>query len=82
MAQLIKLQDYISRYEWDTYRYPTQYIRQKKEQWQRFYSEWLDPALEEEEQAEAGSTEEKNFSFAKMERTFHEKAGCCRGFNT
>lgn len=40
MAQLIKLQDYISRYEWDTYRYPTQYIRMKRESWNRLYDEW------------------------------------------
>ncbi|MEK4302175.1 nuclease-related domain-containing protein [Oceanobacillus sp. FSL W8-0428] len=73
MAQLIKLQDYISRYEWDTYRYPTQYIRQKKEQWQRFYSEWLDTALEEEEQAEAGSTEEKISLLQKWKERFMKK---------
>ncbi|GGP14277.1 nuclease-related domain-containing protein [Oceanobacillus neutriphilus] len=70
MAQLIKLQDYISRYEWDTYRYPTQYIRQKKEQWQRFYSEWLDPALEEEEQADAENTEEKISILQKWKERF------------
>ncbi|MFC3883276.1 nuclease-related domain-containing protein [Bacillus songklensis] len=34
MAQLIKLQDYISRYEQDIYHYPTQYIRLKKKNWQ------------------------------------------------
>lgn len=36
MAQLIKLQDYISRYEVDIYRYPSQYIRLKKQQWNTF----------------------------------------------
>lgn len=41
IAQLIKLQDYITRYEWDTYRYPTQYIRLKKENWSALYQEWL-----------------------------------------
>lgn len=45
MAQLIKLQDYISRYEWDTYRYPTQYIRQKKDQWERLYKIWQQPEM-------------------------------------
>ena len=34
MAQLIKLQDYISRYEQDIYHYPAQYIRLKKKNWQ------------------------------------------------
>lgn len=36
MAQLIKLQDYISRYEADMYRYPSQFIRLKKQQWNAF----------------------------------------------
>ncbi|MDQ0245947.1 hypothetical protein J2S09_003525 [Bacillus fengqiuensis] len=34
MAQLIKLQDYVSRYEKDIYHYPAQYIRLKKKNWQ------------------------------------------------
>jgi len=33
LAQLIKLQDYISRYEVDMFRYPSQFIRQKRKQW-------------------------------------------------
>ena len=36
MAQLIKLQDYVSRYEKDIYRYSNQYIRFKKQQWVNF----------------------------------------------
>lgn len=73
MAQLIKLQDYISRYEWDTYRYPTQYIRQKKEQWERFYSEWLNPSLKEETeetQAEAEEVKDKNSLLQKWKERF------------
>lgn len=35
MAQLIKLQDFISRYETDIYRYPSQFIRLKKERWDK-----------------------------------------------
>ncbi|WP_433743820.1 nuclease-related domain-containing protein [Falsibacillus pallidus] len=42
MAQLIKLQDYISRYETDIYRYPTQYIRLKKQHWDKWKQEWMD----------------------------------------
>ena len=30
MAQLVKLQDYISRYQIDLARYPTQFVRLKK----------------------------------------------------
>ncbi|WP_421380621.1 NERD domain-containing protein [Bacillus salacetis] len=40
MAQLIKLQDYISRYELDTYRYPTQFVRLKKQQWEKWKESW------------------------------------------
>lgn len=68
MAQLIKLQDYISRYEWDTYRYPAQYIRQKKEQWERFYSEWLDPSLKEKVKEEVQPETEE----------VKEKIHCCK----
>ncbi|WP_318263950.1 hypothetical protein [Peribacillus simplex] len=35
MAQLIKMQDYISRYEQDIYHYPTQFARLKKQQWDK-----------------------------------------------
>lgn len=40
MAQLVKLLDYISRYENDLTRYPTQYIRLKKYQWDRMKMQW------------------------------------------
>ncbi|MGE8078668.1 NERD domain-containing protein [Peribacillus loiseleuriae] len=35
MGQLIKLQDYISRYEQDIYRYPSQFVRLKQQQWEK-----------------------------------------------
>ncbi|WP_017185888.1 hypothetical protein [Alkalibacillus haloalkaliphilus] len=40
MAQLVKLQDYISRYETDVYRYPGQFIRLKKENYDAIYKQW------------------------------------------
>ncbi|MFS0574818.1 NERD domain-containing protein [Sporosarcina sp. 179-K 3D1 HS] len=40
MAQLVKLLDYISRYEHDLARYPTQFIRLKKYQWDRMKRLW------------------------------------------
>ncbi|PTY80076.1 hypothetical protein B5V89_01975 [Heyndrickxia sporothermodurans] len=40
MGQLIKLQDYISRYEMDPFRYPAQYVRLKKQQWQKLKLDW------------------------------------------
>ena len=45
LAQLIKLQDYISRYEWDPYRYPSQYIRLKKDQWEKLHHLWINPEM-------------------------------------
>ncbi|MGM9967858.1 MULTISPECIES: NERD domain-containing protein [unclassified Rummeliibacillus] len=40
MAQLVKLQDYVSRYQSDLKRYPTQFVRLKRMQWERMKSEW------------------------------------------
>ncbi|HZG13070.1 MAG TPA: nuclease-related domain-containing protein [Kurthia gibsonii] len=48
MAQLIKLQDYISRYQVDATRYPTQYIRMKQAKWERMKKEWETKPLFEE----------------------------------
>ncbi|ELK47351.1 NERD domain-containing protein [Bacillus sp. SB49] len=41
MAQLIKLQDYISRYQRNIFQYPTKYIQLKKEQWEKARHEFL-----------------------------------------
>ncbi|WP_437177553.1 NERD domain-containing protein [Heyndrickxia camelliae] len=46
LAQLIKLQDYVSRYEQDVYRYPTQYLRLKKQQWEKLKEAWETNSLE------------------------------------
>ena len=40
MAQLVKLQDYISRYQIDLTRYSTQFVRLKKGQWEKTKFEW------------------------------------------
>ncbi|MGD7044290.1 NERD domain-containing protein [Jeotgalibacillus proteolyticus] len=40
MAQLIKLQDYVSRYEKDSLRYPSQFVRLKKQQWSKIKEQW------------------------------------------
>lgn len=40
MAQLVKLVDYVSRYENDLTRYPTQFIRLKRYQWKRVRNQW------------------------------------------
>lgn len=41
MAQLIKLQNYISRYENDLFHYPARFVRLKKQEWEKFQENWL-----------------------------------------
>lgn len=53
IAQLIKLQDYISRYEWDTFRYPSQYIRLKRDNWKKLFSIWENPELLQQQEVES-----------------------------
>lgn len=68
MAQLVKLQDYISRYQVDLKRYPTQFVRLKKQQWERTKGEWengefTSSYLETEDEAELP---EKKSLFSKL----------------
>lgn len=59
MAQLVKMLDYISRYENDLSRYPTQYIRLKKYQWERMKTQWENGAdLKEWQQGYVEESEE------------------------
>lgn len=46
MAQLVKLQDYISRYQIDLARYPTQFVRLKKNQWERTKRDWQNGTMQ------------------------------------
>lgn len=43
MAQLIKLQDYTSRYQQNIYHYPARYVTLKKQQWEKLQKKWEDP---------------------------------------
>ncbi|WP_112181678.1 nuclease-related domain-containing protein [Paraliobacillus zengyii] len=40
MAQLIKIENYISRYQRDTFHYPGQFIRLKQENWRKLVQTW------------------------------------------
>jgi len=40
IAQLIKLQNYVSRYGWDLNRYAKQFMKVKNEQWNKLYERW------------------------------------------
>lgn len=65
MAQLIKLLDYISRYESNPFHYPTQYIRLKQENWQRLTELW-----ETENECENFPFEEEQVHDVKNEKRF------------
>ncbi|MDX8047470.1 NERD domain-containing protein [Gracilibacillus sp. S3-1-1] len=73
MAQLIKLDNYISRYQRDTFHYPSQYSRLKKENWDRLKILW-------EEQLELKLTMEneeelKQTNFSKWRSLFKKRTG-------
>lgn len=82
MAQLVKLLDYISRYENDLTRYPTQYIRLKRRQWARMKNQWETGAGTlnlEQYSAEEEPEERKRFSalfrlFGSRKENIDEKA--------
>ncbi|WP_409297139.1 NERD domain-containing protein [Peribacillus sp. SCS-26] len=61
MGQLIKLQDYVSRYEQDIYRYPAQFVRLKTQQWQKLKTafESGEPAGDMAENVHVHPSEEK-----------------------
>ncbi|KOS64302.1 NERD domain-containing protein [Lysinibacillus agricola] len=66
MAQLVKLQDYISRYQIDLARYPTQFVRLKKSQWERVKRQWeLGEEISEWQHADSDSEKD---SFEEKER--------------
>ncbi|MCT6817946.1 MAG: NERD domain-containing protein [Lysinibacillus fusiformis] len=79
MAQLVKIQDYISRYQIDLARYPTQFVRLKKSQWDRIKRQWeLGEDISEwqhiDNESEADTFEEKErFSFIKKIFTGRQK---------
>ncbi|MCG3089457.1 nuclease-related domain-containing protein [Sporosarcina cyprini] len=76
MAQLVKLLDYISRYENDLSRYPTQFIRLKKSQWERMRFQWengTDLSVLETEDEETGDIPEDRKWFSPILRLFNRK---------
>lgn len=72
MAQLVKLSDYVSRYETDLTRYPNQFLRLKKYQWHRMRVQWETggiQSIEHEEQIEETVVNEKK-KFSSLFRLF------------
>jgi hypothetical protein len=73
MGQLIKLQDYISRYEIDHLRYPAQFMRLKKQQWLLLKEAWqkgedYQPEEQKPEKEETKGLIKKFRSLLKKER--------------
>lgn len=46
MGQLIKLQDYISRYEQDIFSYPSRFVRLKRQQWDLTKANWVNEGMD------------------------------------
>lgn len=73
MAQLIKLQDYVSRYEQDVYRYPTQYLRLKKQQWEKLKDAWETNSLNTFPEEWDDIEEKKSSILNKMTKIFKKE---------
>lgn len=76
MAQLVKLLDYVSRYENDLSRYPTQFVRLKSSQWDRMKLQWENGMDLSEWQRESGEEEaqrEESRWFSPILRVFGSK---------
>lgn len=74
MAQLIKLQDYISRYQVDLTRYPTQFIQLKKVQWERVKTQWEQGGeLQEWEHIEEEAEQSKKMSILRKFKLFSKR---------
>lgn len=71
MAQLVKLQDYISRYQIDLARYPTQFVRLKRSQWDRVKHQWeTGEEIQEWEHIEEVEDVESKKRFSLIKRFF------------
>lgn len=76
MAQLLKLQDYVSRYETDLSRYPSQFIRLKKQQWVKIKQAWEtgETSFPNHIPVETDIVPEKEKRFPKLKKLFKRKA--------
>lgn len=72
MAQLIKIENYISRYERDTFHYPGQYIRLKQENWQKLVQKW-ESQVDEVKHNEVTNNEKPSESTSKWKHFFYKK---------
>lgn len=67
----MKIQDYVSRYQIDLARYPTQFVRLKKSQWDRVKRQWIlgeeitEWQHDDDDTASASVEDKKRFAFIK-----------------
>lgn len=66
MGQLIKLQDYVSRYEQNIYLYPSRYVRLKKQQWVKLKEAWEND--DEIHFSQHFQTQQENFDWLEEEK--------------
>ncbi|UII55244.1 NERD domain-containing protein [Cytobacillus spongiae] len=62
MGQLIKLEDYVSRYEQNIFLYPSRFVRLKRQQWNNIQNAWENDELDilaEEQRKELSMVEEE-----------------------
>ncbi|MFQ3542449.1 NERD domain-containing protein [Halobacillus rhizosphaerae] len=82
MAQLIKLFDYISRYETNIYQYPSQYIRLKRENWKNMHQMWkqgsLNKQVEIDEPEDESSGWKRLFNRKKNKASEHPEESTAR----
>lgn len=68
MAHLIKLEDYVSRYQYDMYRYPSQFSRLKRERWERLKAEWEASKRNNKTRDQEAIIEEKKFKLSPFQK--------------
>lgn len=73
MAQLVKLQNYISRYENDPFHYPARYVRLKKQEWLKFRALW------ERQKESGGALPEENDAGSWMLEEPKERSSFLKG---
>ena len=73
MAQLLKLQDYVSRYESDLSRYPSQYVRLKTQQWKKLKGNWEQGIVPEPEGDSIDDKDEDNQGLMTKFKGFFKK---------
>ena len=70
MAQLIKLENYISRYQKDPFHYPGQFIRLKQENWHKLVQTW---EYQLQLEVESNEQEEPEENLSKWKQFFHRR---------